>query len=128
MLDELEPYRRSSPVVRHTDNGGQRKGRTGDWFLKGPIPGPWLQIASGLPGRALHVGLAIWFLIGLTKQRKVRVTSQTLRKFSIPSDAYRRGLKQLESAGLVDVTRALGRCATVTLKDTPDRAAGRKSQ
>ena len=40
------------------------------WFLKGPIPGNWLHIASGLPGRSLHVGLVIWFKYGLTKKKE----------------------------------------------------------
>lgn len=38
----------------------------GKTFLKGPIPLPWLQGAARLPGKALHVGVVLWFLSGLT--------------------------------------------------------------
>ena len=39
-----------------------------DLFLKGPIPLPWLAVAATLPGKALAVGIIIWFLQGIQKK------------------------------------------------------------
>lgn len=118
-VDDLERFRHAAKPERANQEAARKDRRSSSWFLKGPIPGEWLQIASSLPGRALHVGLALWFQSGLTKSRDVRVSSRTRQKFSTPADAYRRGLRQLELAGLVRVVRGAGRCALVTLLDAP---------
>ncbi len=94
--------------------------RSRDWFLKGPIPGAWLQIATGLPGRALHVGLALWFMCGLTKQQEVRVTRRVRQRFSIPQDAFQRGLQKLEAVGLVSVARQPGRTPLIAILDASE--------
>ncbi len=91
--------------------------RAGQWFLKGPIPGPWLTRASGLSWRALRVGLALWYLAGLKKSRTVSPTWDVWRRFGLPPDAGRRGLAALERAGLVTVDRHVGRCPVVTIQD-----------
>ena len=36
-------------------------------FLKGPIPMAWLNAAAKLPGKTLNVGIAIWWLAGMSK-------------------------------------------------------------
>ncbi len=95
-----------TPLKRHS---------RGSWFLKGPIPGDWLSQAAALPGKSLHVGLALWYLVGLNKQRGVTLTRAVLAKFAVMPDAGRRGLQQLEDAGLVVVQRHSGRCPRVTL-------------
>ncbi len=66
------------------------------------------------------MGLAIWFLSGLTKESQVKVTRRALNNFSTPPDAYRRGLQQLEDAGLVSVIRKNGCAALVTLLKAPE--------
>ena len=45
-------------------------------FLKGPIPMPWLIVAGNLPGKALHVGIALW--------SSTSNASQNLRKVILP--------------------------------------------
>ena len=45
--------------------------RQGEAFLKGPIPMAWLALAARLPGRALHMGLVLWYWAGITKRRVV---------------------------------------------------------
>ena len=40
-------------------------------FVMGPIPLAWLGPATRLPGKALAVGLAIWYLRGLKKLERV---------------------------------------------------------
>ncbi|MCH7688492.1 MAG: hypothetical protein IH899_17725 [Planctomycetes bacterium] len=117
--DDLERFRNPQPTPRPVKRSQRRSHGHGDWFLKGPIPLNWLQIASGLPGRTLHVGLAIWFLVGLKKRQEVQVTNRSLARFSVLPDAYRRGLSQLEAAGLVAVKRKPGCCARVTILHPP---------
>ena len=34
-------------------------------FLRGPIPWTWLLAASRLGGKVLHVGIVLWFLVGV---------------------------------------------------------------
>src|SRR5262249_13109563 len=45
--------------------------KQGEHFLRGPIPLKWLTMASSLPGKALHVALAIWYGSGLRKSAMV---------------------------------------------------------
>jgi hypothetical protein len=91
----------------------------GQWFLKGPIPGLWIHQAAKLPGRALHVGLAIWYASGVSKRRKVKLEKFHLDRFGVGYYAGRRGLKRLELAGLVTVDRHPGRRPVVTIQDAP---------
>jgi hypothetical protein len=96
----------SKPLPRH---------KAGEWFVKGPIPGSWLEVAARRPGHTLHVGLALWYLVGLNKCKTVRLTWATLRRFGLGDDAGRRGLLRLETAGLVTVERQCGSCPVVTI-------------
>jgi hypothetical protein len=60
---DLEPFRlkrngQPKPVKSHR----RPRHRAGEWFIKGPIPGKWLVRAGEISGRALHVGLVLWYL------------------------------------------------------------------
>jgi hypothetical protein len=92
--------------------------KAGEWFLKGPIPGEWLTRAAGLSFRALRVGLALWYLAGMTKRRAVKPTWDTWQRFGLSPDAGGRGLIALEQAGLVAVDRSPGRCPVVTILES----------
>lgn len=74
-------------------------------FLKGPIPLPWLQQAAALPGKAFHVGVVVWYLVGLTSTHTVRVTRAVLKRFGVQHETGRRALRALEQAGLLRVER-----------------------
>lgn len=89
--------------------------RKGEKFLKGPIPLTWLQHAAALPGKALAVSVAIWFLAGISNNRTVKLSGKLLRNFGLNRWAGYRALNALESAGLVKVNRRRGRCPEVTL-------------
>jgi hypothetical protein len=82
--------------------------------------------AARLPGKALAVGLAIWFHAGLEKRREVQLAGSTMVAMGINRAAGYRGLAALEKAGLITVERHRGRRARVTLVgvDEEDRAAG----
>lgn len=86
-----------------------------EWFFKGPIPGDWLQRAAALPGRALHVGLAVWHAASLERSDEARLTGRLLSRFGVQPDAGRYGLAALERAGLVAVVRHRGRCPIVSI-------------
>ena len=92
-----------------------RQGKARRWFLKGPVPGEWLHRAAVLPGHALHVALAIWYLVGIENRREVRITRRVFDRLGVSPSAGRRGLDALERAGLVNVERHTGRCPTVTV-------------
>jgi hypothetical protein len=86
------------------------------FFLAGPIPVHWLAAAGQLRGKALAVGLALWFQSGLRHgQSKVSLGSAALSHFKINYQAARRGLAALESTGLVTVERHPGRRPIVTI-------------
>jgi hypothetical protein len=84
-------------------------------FLKGPIPFPYLLKASKLPGRALHVFIAIWFLHGVTKNKTFSLKNSLLREFGVQRHAGYRALKELEKAALISVVRCQGRNPRVTI-------------
>jgi hypothetical protein len=94
---------------------GPRGARAQVPFLKGPVPLPWLRVAARLKGRALHVGIALWFLAGLEKSRDVRLAPKALANLGVDRHAGYRGLRALESAGLVSVERHRGRSPRVRI-------------
>src|SRR5687768_6050950 len=56
-------------------------------FLKGPVPMSWLERAANLPGKALHVAVAIRFQAGLTGQKSFRLPPALLRRFGVSRQA-----------------------------------------
>src|SRR5436190_17675163 len=77
----------------------------GQRFLKGPIPWAWLMRAAQLPGRALHIGVALWFLSGLTRSFTVKLGGRPLAELGVDRHSKYRALRQLENAGLIHLTR-----------------------
>jgi hypothetical protein len=92
--------------------------KPGDLFLKGPIPWSWLTEAMQLPGKALAVGLVAWHLCGLKKSHTVHMEPSKLRSAGMSPRVARRGLKVLENAGLVAVSRHQGRAPDVTIQQS----------
>jgi DNA-binding MarR family transcriptional regulator len=90
--------------------------KPGEKFLKGPISMNWLNQAARLPGKALHVGIALWHLAGLSRQAgTVSLSATVLRDMGISRTTGYRALAALEKAGLVRVERQSGRLPRVTL-------------
>lgn len=94
--------------------------RRGERFLRGPIPWSWIAVAMKLPGRAWHVGTIVWFLAGLQKSSVVSIQYGLAKGAGLDRQVVRRGLRQLELAGLVLVERKPGRCPVVTLLAAPN--------
>ena len=85
--------------------------------LRGPIPLDWLTSAARLPGKSLHVGIALWFMRGLQKSRVVSLSNVMSARFGLDRNAKYRGLGWLEGAGLVTVERKLGRAPIITINN-----------
>ena len=81
---------------------------TKELFLRGPIPLAWLDRAAALPGKALHVALALWWLHGVTKGKSFKLTQRALDFLHVSRDATDCGLARLEHAGLIQVERRSG--------------------
>ena len=95
--------------------------KAGGMFLRGPIPLDWLSRAAALPGRSLHVAIAIWFMAGLKKTRNVPVSNITGLQFGLDRNAKYRALEWLESANLITVERRTGRAPIVTILEAPNK-------
>ena len=93
--------------------------RKSELFLKGPIPLTWLSVAASLPGKALNVALALRWVADMSNGSDVHVTKAALQHFGLSSDAYRDGLRRIEAAGLVAVSRKAGQRARVRILSTP---------
>jgi hypothetical protein len=104
------PVNQKSGLPRH---------RSGEKFLKGPIPWKWLVIAARQPGKALHVAIELWHIAGLKRSGTFSLSMRWLSAFSMSRFSGYRGLAALEAAGLISVDRHRGRKAIVTLLDGP---------
>jgi len=76
-----------------------------EWFIKGPISGPWIAKAASLPGHSLHVALAIYYIQGCTGKSTVTLTRREFDKFSTRKNSASRALNCLAQAGLICCTR-----------------------
>ena len=105
-LSKLGHVRKSQKPPRH---------KSGEQFLKGPVPLRWLCLAAKQPGKALHVGVALWYLAGMRRKRTVPLTNVVLGKFGVDRSAKLRGLRSLEAVGLISVHRKPNRNPEVTI-------------
>lgn len=75
----------------------------------------WLSTAARLPGKSLHVAIAVWFTASLNKSATVPLSNLAGLPFGLDRNAKYRALAWLEEAGLIEVERKLGRAPIVTL-------------
>ena len=111
--------RTTKPVKR--DKAPHHK--SGDRFLRGPIPLNWLcaaSVASG-HGSGFKVAIVLWYLSGLNKQAKtIKLSGSVLRQLGTERHAAYRGLEALEKARLVSVERHVGRSPIVTIHNVTE--------
>jgi hypothetical protein len=100
------PVARKSQVPRH---------RRGERFIKGPVPWTWVRCAVQLPGQALAVGMLIWCEQGIQREHPLKLCTGWLADLGVDYQAARRGIRALERAGLIQVSRRRGRCFDVKI-------------
>jgi DNA-binding MarR family transcriptional regulator len=74
--------------------------------------------AARLPGQALALFLALHHQTALTGKPIVTLPAKLLTDLGVSRDAKARGLKALEQAGLVYVSRSRGKAARIELQKT----------
>jgi hypothetical protein len=101
--------------------------RSGDPFIKGPIPYAWIASACRLPGAGLHVAMSYRFYRGRFrfKRRGLRWGLPDVAKgLRISLRSARRGLHGAELAGLLAVEREPGCKLAVSILDLPGPESG----
>jgi len=76
-----------------------------EWFIRGPLSGPWLGEAARLPGHALHVALTILYVQGMNSGKNVVVSRFHFARFATAKGPTKRGLDELRKAGLIAYTK-----------------------
>lgn len=113
--DELECFRlRVEPAAGGGQNVRRRRYRKAP-FLMGPVPLLAIHTAARLPGKALAVLMAAYFRSGLTRQRRVTMTTALLEGFGVDRHARYRALAALREAGLLVVETRHGKNPVVTI-------------
>ncbi len=78
---------------------------------------PWLEIAARLPGKCLQIGVALWYLAGVQKTKRVALGNSLLKKLGVDRKAKARCLKAMQQAGLILIEPRPGTNPRVTLLD-----------
>ena len=105
----------NKPATPSPDKKGAPRHKKGVHFLKGPVLLNWLARAACCSGKALHVAIILCYRAGLQKSDTIKVPGRTAKLFGLDRHAKTRGLKALERAGLVSITRRQGCSPQVTL-------------
>jgi hypothetical protein len=79
------------------------------------IPLPWAIKAMSPPGKSAAVGMLIWYLIGISKNKTVTISPTVAKRFGINRYAARRALAWLEEAKLIRIERSGNRSPRVTV-------------
>ena len=109
--DRFIPYEK----LRYTQGLGFSKAKQVSLFIKGPIPMDWISAAAKLPGKAIHVALALYWMDGMNPQKRFKITRRALELFKVSDDAYRDALLRMEAAKLIRVSRSPGQRALVEI-------------
>ena len=86
------------------------------------LPLEWANTAGRLPGKALHVALAIWRQAALKKSMTTSLPNAPLAGYGVKERAKRAALLALEGAGLIQVEWKPGCNPIVTIKMDGDCA------
>ncbi len=115
-LPETERLEWNGKTFRSHDKSTRVPPNTEGLFLKGPIPISWLARAERRGLSALTIGLELWLLCGLRKSKVVDLNLSQLRLTDARArQSNQRGLRKLEEAGLVRVSRRPGRRSQVEI-------------
>ncbi len=112
----MDPWRKMEKMSPATEArwASKRKSKS-EQYISGPIPVPWIVAAGTLPGRAVQVALALWYRHRLDRGGPTVLSRTLLKQFAIGRTTAWRGLRALETAGLVEVDRQRGRAPRVVI-------------
>ena len=79
------------------------------------MPSQWIMAAARLPGRTLHLALALQVLANTNNSYRVELSNISSLQFGLDRNAKYRALAWLEQAGLERVERKVGRSPIVAL-------------
>ena len=77
------------------------------------IPVDWIARAGGLSKSALLTGLVCWFLDGCNRKQPFKINRATAIKFGLSVHQKRRGIRDLEAAGLIKVSNSPGQLSLI---------------
>jgi len=90
-------------------------GKLGEPFIK-PIPTRCMCLVTALSGSATKTFLLLWYLSGVSKTKiNIPISYTQAEKFHLPGKSLRRGLKELETAGIISTNRGIGKAPRVTI-------------
>jgi hypothetical protein len=118
-----EQVEAAAKIPRRRKPRSQRKPRrvfAGDFVPALPLA--WANKADCLPGKALHVALAVWRQAALKKSMTTSLPNGTLAGYGMKERAKRAALLALEGAGLIRVEWKPGCNPIVTIKMDKDSA------
>lgn len=111
-------------LFRNSDTGGELPyelpsvaARLDHSFIP-PLPWRLFRVLAALPGKALVLYLVLWRLSRMYKTASLTVTSTCLLGLGMSHDQKTRGLKVLETAGLLTVERQRRKNPRVTLRQS----------
>jgi hypothetical protein len=103
-------------VVTHSIGSHSKRFYRGGYFL---IAWEWWRRAVQLPGRASAVALVVWREVNMRRSYTVKLKKCWLKEDNHTDGQVRRGVRTLESAGLVIIRRLPGRNLEVTIVRQP---------
>ena len=104
---ELGVYSMPNPVLKPTKQPGL--------FIKGPIPLGWMKRANNLGGSAGSVATMLWFYVGLTGSKTIKLDSQVDDVTGLSRQTRQSILKKLQRDGLIKVIQRYGAYPTVVV-------------
>lgn len=83
----------------------------------------WLEKAAKQPGKALAVGVLIWFRFGILKKASFTLPQTLFARFGVGRKAAYHALTVLEEAGLIHADRGKGRLPRITILEIEKAAS-----
>jgi hypothetical protein len=87
----------------------------------------WVRRAARLPGKAWHLGCALWFeaLCSPTRRPEVKLQRRKREWFGLERRAFYRALESLQEAGLIRAETRVGKTPVITILDVPPIASSK---
>lgn len=122
---EEDDARQSPPAIPGKDASLSLLPRPeeGEKFIAMNMPWSWFATAAHLPGKALAIGLILWWLVAVRKRAVVVFSYKRAQSTGLSDESIRQCIRRLERAGLIEVKRAPGRSPRVRVLPAPRSAS-----